>query len=150
MGAVTSVASFGLFVQLDHLFVEGMVHVTELGNEYFHYDASKHIMMGERTGKAYRLGDRIAVQVAKVNLDERKVDFSLPGVEKAPERAMQDRGAKKRRPAAKPAVEQMEVQVDSMQMIKAILQEGEVAETATDEKPKKKRRRYVKKRRKDS
>ena len=150
MGAVTSVASFGLFVQLDHLFVEGMVHVTELGNEYFHYDPSKHIMMGERTGKAYRLGDRIAVQVAKVNLDERKVDFSLPGVEKAPERAMQDRGAKKRRPAAKPAVGQMEVQVDSMQMIKEILQEGEVAEVSSEEKPNKKRRRYVKKRRKES
>ena len=72
---VTAATNFGLFVELDPLYVEGLVHITELGEDYFHYDASRHCLKGERTGKAYRLGDRIKVQVAQVNLDYRKVDL---------------------------------------------------------------------------
>jgi len=81
-GAISSVTSFGVFVQLDHLFVEGLVHVTELGDEYFHFDPVKHLMLGERTGKLYRLGDRVTVQVSRVSLDDRKIEFSLPNVPK--------------------------------------------------------------------
>ena len=77
-GAISSVTSFGVFVQLDHLFVEGLLHVSDLGDEYFHYDPVKHLMLGEKTGKLYRLGDRVVVQVAKVSLDERKIEFSWP------------------------------------------------------------------------
>lgn len=72
---VSAATNFGLFVELDNLYVEGLVHITELGEDYFHYDASRHCLKGERTGKLYRLGDRIRVQVAQVDLDERKVDL---------------------------------------------------------------------------
>ncbi|MBN2647058.1 MAG: S1 RNA-binding domain-containing protein, partial [Thiotrichales bacterium] len=72
---ITAATNFGLFVELDPLYVEGLVHITELGDDYFHYDNARHCLKGERTGKVYRLGDRIRVQVAQVNLDERKVDL---------------------------------------------------------------------------
>ncbi len=72
---ITSATNFGLFVEIDPLYVEGLVHITELGEDYFHYDNARHCLKGERTGKVYRLGDRIRVQVAQVNLDDRKVDL---------------------------------------------------------------------------
>lgn len=72
---VTSATNFGLFVEIDSLYVEGLVHITELGEDYFHYDNARHCLKGERTGMTYRIGDRIKVQVAQVNLDERKVDL---------------------------------------------------------------------------
>lgn len=76
---ITAATNFGLFVELDSLYVEGLVHITELGDDYFHYDNARHCLKGERTGKVYRLGDRIRVQVAQVNLDERKVDLRFIG-----------------------------------------------------------------------
>jgi ribonuclease R len=76
-GTVTGVASFGLFVQLENLFVEGMVHVTELGGDYFQYDEARQELRGERTGIRYRLGDRVHVLVSRVDLDARKIEFSL-------------------------------------------------------------------------
>lgn len=72
---ITAATNFGLFVELDPLYVEGLIHITELGEDYFHYDNARHCLKGERTGKVYRLGDRVRVQVAQVNLDERKVDL---------------------------------------------------------------------------
>ena len=72
---ITAATNFGLFVEIDPLYVEGLVHITELGDDYFHYDNARHCLKGERTGKVYRLGDRVRVQVAQVNLDERKVDL---------------------------------------------------------------------------
>lgn len=72
---VSAATNFGLFVEIDPLYVEGLVHITELGEDYFHYDNARHCLKGERTGKVYRLGDRLKVQVAQVNLDERKVDL---------------------------------------------------------------------------
>ncbi len=72
---VSAATNFGLFVELQPLYVEGLVHITELGEDYFHYDNARHCLKGERTGKTYRLGDRIKVQVAQVNLDDRKVDL---------------------------------------------------------------------------
>ena len=76
-GTVTGVASFGLFVQLENLFVEGMVHVTELGGDYFQYDEARQELRGERTGIRYRLGDRVHILVSRVDLDARKIEFSL-------------------------------------------------------------------------
>jgi len=76
-GTVTGVASFGLFVQLENLFVEGMIHVTELGGDYFQYDEARQELRGERTGIRYRLGDRVHVLVSRVDLDARKIEFSL-------------------------------------------------------------------------
>lgn len=78
---VASVTNFGLFVELDSLYVEGLVHITELGEDYFHYDSSRHCLKGERTGKLYQIGDRLRVQIAQVNLDDRKVDLRFIGSE---------------------------------------------------------------------
>ena len=79
MGTVSGVTHFGLFVTLDGLNVDGLVHVTELGNDYFHYDAVRHAMSGERSGIVYRLADRIMVKVARVDLESTKIDFVLAG-----------------------------------------------------------------------
>ncbi len=76
-GTVAGVTSFGLFVALDGVYVEGLLHVTELGNDYFHYDKARHEMAGERTGVRYQLGDRLTIKVARVDLETTKIDFSL-------------------------------------------------------------------------
>ncbi len=78
-GMVTGVTGFGLFVQLDEIYVEGLVHVTSLDNDYYHFDAAKHRLMGERSNKIYRLADKLKIKVAKVNLDDRKIDFDMVG-----------------------------------------------------------------------
>jgi len=79
-GSVSSVTSFGMFVSLDDLYVEGLVHISELGKDYFHFDATKHQLLGERTGQRYRLGDRVEVRVVKVDMESTKVDFVLHGI----------------------------------------------------------------------
>jgi ribonuclease R len=79
VGAVTAVTSFGVFVQLTQLYVEGLIHISELGAEYFRYDEARNELRGERTGKRYALGDRVLVQVSRVDLDARKIDFRLVG-----------------------------------------------------------------------
>ena len=85
-GTVSSVTGFGLFVMLDELYIEGLVHVSELGTDYFHFDAAKHQMLGERTGKRYRLADRVRVQVVRVDMESTKIDFVLDAPdEKVPE-----------------------------------------------------------------
>lgn len=76
-GTISSVTPFGIFVQLDSLFIEGLVHVTELGSDYFQYDEVRHELRGERTGKRYQLTDRVTVQVSRVDLDARKIDLRL-------------------------------------------------------------------------
>ena len=76
-GTVAGVTAFGVFVALDGVYVEGLLHVTELGNDYFHYDKARHEMIGERTNARYRLGDRLTVKVARVDLETSKMDFSL-------------------------------------------------------------------------
>jgi ribonuclease R len=76
-GTVSTVASFGLFVQLDNLFVEGLIHITELGGDYYKFDEVRQELRGERTGVRYKVGDRVRVQVSRVDLDSRKIDFCL-------------------------------------------------------------------------
>ena len=76
-GAVTAVTSFGLFVVLDGLYVEGLVHVTELGGEYFRFDEIRQELRGERSGLRYVVGTRVRVQVSRVDLDGRKIDFRM-------------------------------------------------------------------------
>jgi len=82
-GVVTAVTSFGLFVTLESLYVEGLVHITELGGEYFRFDEVRQELRGERTGVRYLIGTRVQVQVSRVDLDGRKIDFRLvqPGEE---------------------------------------------------------------------
>ena len=76
-GTVTGVAPFGLFITLDALYVEGMVHVSELGAEYFQHNEVLHELRGERTGRRFRLYDSLVVQVARVDLDARRIEFQL-------------------------------------------------------------------------
>lgn len=76
-GIISSVTGFGIFVELCDIYVEGLIHVTGLGEDYFQFDPSHHRMVGDRTRKIYRLGDKVRVQVARVNLDDRKIDFDL-------------------------------------------------------------------------
>jgi ribonuclease R len=76
-GIISGVANFGIFVELSEVFVDGLVHVTALGNDYYHFDAGKHRLMGERTRSVFRLGDAVRVRVVKVDLDEAKLDFEL-------------------------------------------------------------------------
>jgi ribonuclease R len=76
-GTVAGVTSFGLFVALDNIYIEGLLHVTELGNDYFNYDKARHEMAGERSGVRYRLGDRLRVKVSRVDLETSKIDFVL-------------------------------------------------------------------------
>ncbi|MEY4481527.1 MAG: hypothetical protein RIQ84_689 [Pseudomonadota bacterium] len=83
-GTITGVATFGLFVQLESLFVEGMIHISELGGDYYQYDEARQELRGERTGIRYRLTDRVHVLVSRVDLDARRIEFSLvkPGQDK--------------------------------------------------------------------
>ena len=74
-GIITSVNSFGVFVELEEIYIDGLVHITALDNDYYHYDPIGHRLTGERTGKVLRLGDPLAIVVANVNLDDRKIDF---------------------------------------------------------------------------
>jgi len=76
-GVISSVTSFGLFVELSDLYVEGLVHVANMGNDYFHYDAAKQRIIGERSRHVYQLGDVVDVQLHQVDLNERKVDLRL-------------------------------------------------------------------------
>jgi ribonuclease R len=77
MGSIAGVASFGAFVALDDVYVEGLVHISDLGKDYFQYDAGKHQLLGERTGQRYRIGDRLRVKIARVDLDGARIDFVL-------------------------------------------------------------------------
>jgi ribonuclease R len=76
-GTVSAVTSFGLFVQLDGLYVEGLVHITELGGEYYRFDEIRQELRGERSGMRYVVGSRVRVQVSRVDLDGRKIDFRM-------------------------------------------------------------------------
>jgi ribonuclease R len=76
-GRISAVTSFGIFVELDEIYVEGLVHVTSLKNDYYNFDSIKHRLIGTRGGQTYCLGDRMTVLVARVDLDERKIDFEL-------------------------------------------------------------------------
>ena len=92
-GVVSSVTSFGLFITLDAMFVEGLIHITELGGEYFKFDEARQELRGERTGIKYAIGTRVRVQVSKVDLDARKIDFRfVPKGDDLLARAMKDKG----------------------------------------------------------
>lgn len=105
-GVITAVTGFGLFVELKDIFVEGLVHVTALPGDYYHFDPIQHRLSGERSGRAFRLGDSVEVKVMRVNLDERKIDFevseqqlSLPVGRRASQRPS---SARERSPEAAP------------------------------------------------
>ncbi len=76
-GIITSVTSFGMFVELDDIFVEGLVHITSLASDYYEFDPVKHRLMGERSRKVYRLADKVKVRVLRVDLDRKRIDFGM-------------------------------------------------------------------------
>ncbi len=95
-GVVTSATSFGIFVTLDNLYVEGLVHITELGGEYFRFDEARQELRGERTGIRYAIGTRVQIQVSRVDLDGRKIDFRLVNpAEEFGARPLRDKGTSK-------------------------------------------------------
>ena len=101
-GTVSAVTSFGLFVTLSDMYVEGLVHITELGGEYFRFDEVRQELRGERTGIRYALGTRVRVQVSRVDLDARKIDFRLvhEAGEAALRGAVRDKAGAPGKPAA--------------------------------------------------
>ena len=78
-GTVTGVTSFGLFVELKESRVSGLVHISQLSNDYYHFDPIRHLLKGERSGAQFRLGDHVRVQVLRASLEDRKIDFRLVG-----------------------------------------------------------------------
>jgi ribonuclease R len=91
-GVIAAVTAFGIFVALDEVYVEGLVHVSDLGADYFQFDPVKHQMLGERTGQRFRLGDRVQVKLVKADLESNRIDFVLAAQE-----------TKKTAPPARPA-----------------------------------------------
>ncbi|WP_018882793.1 MULTISPECIES: ribonuclease R [unclassified Thioalkalivibrio] len=78
-GVVSGVTGFGLFVEIKDVYIEGLVHVTSLDNDFYHFDPTRHTLTGERGGRVFRIGDELQVQVARVSLDDRKIDLALAG-----------------------------------------------------------------------
>jgi ribonuclease R len=92
-GVISGVTSFGLFVELDQSKVNGLIHVTQLPNDFYHFDPIRKTLSGERVGRTFRLGDRVRIVVLKASLEERKIDFRLA----------EERGAKPLPPRGQPA-----------------------------------------------
>jgi ribonuclease R len=111
-GYVTGVQAFGLFVELEEIYIQGLVHVSSMSDDYYQFNERAHQLKGENTGKVYRLGDRVEVQVVKVDQEQRKVDFALVDVLEraaarrvdgaAPRRPRVVEGGRSRGPAARP------------------------------------------------
>jgi ribonuclease R len=99
-GYITGVQAFGLFVELDEIYVQGLVHVSSMSDDYYRFDEKAHLLKGENTERTYRLGDRVSVQVARVDLERRQIDFVLTSVI---ERAGSGRGARPRGGTARAA-----------------------------------------------
>jgi ribonuclease R len=76
-GIISGVTGFGLFVELSDIYIEGLIHVTSLKNDYYHFDATGHRLTGERSRQSYQLGDKVNVKVVRVDLDEKKIDLEL-------------------------------------------------------------------------
>ena len=78
-GVITAVTAFGVFVELQDLYIEGLVHISALPGDYYHFDAPRQRLVGERTRQTFQLGGAVRVSVARVDLDERKIDLELEG-----------------------------------------------------------------------
>ena len=111
-GKITTVTGFGLFVELNDIFVEGLVHVTNLDNDYYHFDPIKHRLMGENTHKIYALGNDVVVRVARVDLDERKIDFELVQGGQTNKNRTKDSSKKKKHTERKKSRHQTNIEVE--------------------------------------
>ncbi|MBL8465787.1 MAG: ribonuclease R [Thauera sp.] len=131
-GSVSAVVPFGLFVALDDIFIEGLLHISDLGSDYFHYDETRHALMGERTGKQFRLSDRVKVQLVRVDMATNKIDFRLiegplPVEAKSPQKAVEvevvevapAEGRKARKPRGRKGAEEV-VEAAPAQVIEVV------------------------------
>lgn len=135
-GVISGVASFGLFIELKDIYVEGLVHVTALGNEYFQYDPVHHRMVGDRTRTIYRLGDSVNVQVMRVDVEAKKIDLEL--VDNAPSKSRNKRKlSKKPRSKKKPSAA-------------AKAPEGKAKKSSTTQKPRQRPKRKPRRKKRDS
>jgi ribonuclease R len=96
-GIISAVTSFGFFVELADIYVEGLVHISNLGQDYFHFDPTSHQLKGERTSMSFRLGDSVKIKVARVDLDEKKMDFELLQKDNSSKKAVSGDKLKKKR-----------------------------------------------------
>jgi ribonuclease R len=105
-GYVTGITSFGLFVELEDYFVEGLVHISTLMDDYYHVNEKRHTLRGEATGRIFRLGDHLDVRVARVDLERRRIDFAIesPSPPRTTRRTRPEpeRGRQAKRPFARP------------------------------------------------
>ncbi|MDF1630542.1 MAG: ribonuclease R [Alcanivoracaceae bacterium] len=92
-GVISGVASFGLFVQIGDLFIEGMVHVANLDSDYYHHDEVRHALVGESSGQSYALGDSVRIRIAAVNIDDRKIDLLVAGKPQSRKKSVRDQVA---------------------------------------------------------
>jgi ribonuclease R len=97
--SISGVAAFGIFVALDEVYVEGMVHVSELGNDYYQFDAARHQLLGERSGRRFRLGDRVRVRLVRADLETTRLDFVLAQADGGAAASSERKGAKTQRKA---------------------------------------------------
>jgi ribonuclease R len=93
-GYITGVTSFGLFIELIEHFVEGLVHISTMADDYYRFVERTHLLRGENTGRVYRLGDRVQVQVIKVDMEKRQVDLGLVEILDQLRATEQGRGSK--------------------------------------------------------
>lgn len=105
-GVVAAVTSFGLFIELSQLYIEGLVHISALPADYYHFEQGKQRLVGERSGRSFNLGDQVTVQVARVDLDEKKIDLEM--IDSAPRKKAgsgkprkQDKRGKGKKPGKK-------------------------------------------------
>jgi ribonuclease R len=91
-GYITGVAPFGLFIELIDHYVEGLVHISSMADDYYRFVEQKHILMGENTKKVYRLGDKVGVQVVRVDMERRQVDLGLVDILEAVRQEERPRG----------------------------------------------------------
>jgi ribonuclease R len=98
-GYITGVSAFGLYIELVEHFVEGMVHISTMADDYYRFVEKAHVLKGENTGKVYRLGDRVAVQVVNVDMERRQVDLGLVGILEAVRESESNRGPRRSKAA---------------------------------------------------
>jgi ribonuclease R len=103
-GYVTGVSAFGLYIELVEHFVEGMVHVSTMADDYYRFEERAHLLRGEKNGRIYRLGDRVEVQVIRVDLERRQIDLGLSEILEAVRVSERNRGP--RRSHVKPKQEE--------------------------------------------
>jgi ribonuclease R len=143
-GVITAVTGFGLFVELKDIYVEGLVHVTALPGDYYHFDPIQHRLSGERSGRAFRLGDSVEVKVMRVDLDERKIDFEVSeqqlsqpvgrkGSGRAPEAAAPRARSKEAAPRKRKS-DEASGDVQKSRAIKQSLTEGKTGKPSTHRK----------------